>query len=86
MSSTHANTPEAGSEEPVEAGLLVEERRRRICDLLRVHGRVTVEELSRRFSTSAVTVRRLPLMVSVVLVICAMRPSFKFLPPRAEPF
>ena len=57
MSSTHANTPEAGSEEPVEAGLLVEERRRRICDLLRVHGRVTVEELSRRFSTSAVTVR-----------------------------
>ena len=57
MSSTHFNTPTAGSEQPVEAGLLVEERRRRICDLLRVHGRVTVEALSRRFSTSAVTVR-----------------------------
>jgi DeoR family transcriptional regulator, aga operon transcriptional repressor len=57
MSSTQGSTPVADSAEPIEAGLLVEERRRRICDLLRVHGRVTVEELSRRFSTSAVTVR-----------------------------
>jgi DeoR family transcriptional regulator of aga operon len=45
------------AKEPVETGLLLGERRRRICDLLREHGRVTVEDLSRRFSTSAVTVR-----------------------------
>ncbi len=41
----------------VESGLLVEERRRRICDLLREHGRVTVEDLSKRFDTSVVTIR-----------------------------
>jgi DeoR family transcriptional regulator, aga operon transcriptional repressor len=41
----------------VEAGLLLDERRRRICDLLREHGRVTVEDLARRFATSVVTVR-----------------------------
>jgi DeoR family transcriptional regulator of aga operon len=41
----------------VERGLLIEERRRRICDLVREHGRVTVEELSRRFATSDVTIR-----------------------------
>jgi DeoR family transcriptional regulator of aga operon len=40
-----------------ETGLLVEERRRRICELLAEHGRVTVEALSRRFGTSQVTVR-----------------------------
>jgi len=48
---------EAETEDPVETGLLLEERRRRICDLLRAYGRVTVLDLSRRFSTSAVTVR-----------------------------
>ncbi len=42
---------------PVERGLLVDERRRRICDLLKEHGRVTVEELYRRFDTSVVTIR-----------------------------
>ena len=43
--------------EPAEPGLLVEERRRRICDLLHEHGRVTVDALVRRFGTSAVTIR-----------------------------
>jgi DeoR family transcriptional regulator, aga operon transcriptional repressor len=42
---------------PLEPGLLIEERRRRICELLREEGRVTVEDLSRRFDTSAVTIR-----------------------------
>ena len=40
-----------------EHGLLLDERRRAICDLLREHGRVTVAELSRRFRTSPVTIR-----------------------------
>ena len=40
-----------------EAGLLVAERRHRIVDLLREHGRVTVETLVSRFATSAVTIR-----------------------------
>lgn len=53
---------EARAEPPVadsavEAGLLVEERRRRICDLLQERGRVTVIDLARRFATSAVTIR-----------------------------
>jgi DeoR family transcriptional regulator of aga operon len=42
---------------PVEGGLLVDERRRRICDLLREHGRVTVNDLAGRFDTSEVTIR-----------------------------
>ena len=41
----------------IERGLLIEERRRRICDLLREQGRVTVEALARRFGTSQVTIR-----------------------------
>lgn len=41
----------------IEAGLLVKERRRRICDLLQEHGRVTVVSLAQRFATSAVTIR-----------------------------
>lgn len=40
-----------------EPGLLVGERRLRILDLLRDHGRVTVEALSNRFATSTVTIR-----------------------------
>ena len=40
-----------------EPGLLVGERRHRILDLLREHGRVTVEALAGRFATSAVTIR-----------------------------
>jgi DeoR family transcriptional regulator of aga operon len=37
--------------------LLIGERRRRICELLRAEGRVTVEELAERFGTSQVTIR-----------------------------
>jgi DeoR/GlpR family transcriptional regulator of sugar metabolism len=37
--------------------LLIEERRRAILELLKASGRVTVEDLSRRFQVSAVTVR-----------------------------
>jgi DeoR family transcriptional regulator of aga operon len=40
-----------------ESGLLIEERRRRICELLREEGRVTVEALASRFGTSQVTIR-----------------------------
>jgi len=42
---------------PVESGLLIEERRRRICELLVEEGRVTVEGLATRFGTSQVTIR-----------------------------
>src|SRR6185437_14091680 len=45
------------TENAVEEGLLVEERRRRICDLLQERGRVTVVSLARRFATSTVTIR-----------------------------
>ena len=41
----------------VESGLLIEERRRRICGLLREQGRVMVESLATRFGTSQVTIR-----------------------------
>jgi DeoR family transcriptional regulator of aga operon len=37
--------------------LLVEERRRRIMDLLEAQERVTVDELVDRFAVSAVTIR-----------------------------
>lgn len=40
-----------------ERGLLIEERRRRICELLRAEGRVTVDALAARFGTSQVTIR-----------------------------
>jgi DeoR family transcriptional regulator of aga operon len=43
--------------QPVERGLLIEERRRRICELVRAEGRVTVEELALRFGISQVTIR-----------------------------
>jgi DeoR family transcriptional regulator, aga operon transcriptional repressor len=43
--------------QPNERGLLVGERRRRICELLRAEGRVTVEALAARFGTSQVTIR-----------------------------
>jgi DeoR family transcriptional regulator of aga operon len=45
------------AESAVERGLLVDERRRRICDLLQQTGRVTVNALARRFDTSEVTIR-----------------------------
>lgn len=41
----------------VEHGLLIEERRRRICDLVRAEGRVTVDALATRFGISQVTIR-----------------------------
>ena len=41
----------------LETGLLIDERRRRICELLRAQGRVTVEDLARRFGISQVTIR-----------------------------
>jgi len=40
-----------------EHGLMIEERRRRICALLREEGRVTVDALAARFGTSQVTIR-----------------------------
>ena len=40
-----------------ESGLLIEERRRRICELLRAEGRVMVDALATRFGTSQVTIR-----------------------------
>ena len=40
-----------------EQGLLAEERRRRICTLVREQGRVTVGSLATRFGTSQVTIR-----------------------------
>jgi DeoR family transcriptional regulator, aga operon transcriptional repressor len=40
-----------------ERGLMIEERRRRIRELLREQGRVTVESLAARFGISLVTVR-----------------------------
>src|ERR1700716_529150 len=43
--------------DPVETGLLIEERRRRIRELLVESGRVTVEALATRFGTSQVTIR-----------------------------
>jgi DeoR family transcriptional regulator of aga operon len=42
---------------PPEAGLLIAERRRQIRERVETQGRVTVEELSRAFTVSAVTVR-----------------------------
>jgi DeoR family transcriptional regulator, aga operon transcriptional repressor len=41
----------------MEFGLLVEQRRRRIGELVREQGRATVEELAERFGTSLVTIR-----------------------------
>jgi DeoR family transcriptional regulator of aga operon len=41
----------------VEHGLLIEERRRRICELVRAEGRVTVDALAARFGISLVTIR-----------------------------
>jgi DeoR family transcriptional regulator, aga operon transcriptional repressor len=40
-----------------EAGLLIDERRRRICELVRADGRATVDALATRFGISQVTIR-----------------------------
>jgi len=45
------------SAQAMETGLLVEQRRRRIGELVREQGRATVEELAERFGTSLVTIR-----------------------------
>jgi DeoR family transcriptional regulator, aga operon transcriptional repressor len=45
------------SAQEMEFGLLVEQRRRRIGELVREQGRATVEELAERFGTSLVTIR-----------------------------
>jgi DeoR family transcriptional regulator, aga operon transcriptional repressor len=47
----------AATGDDTESGLLVAERRHRIVELLREHGKVTVEALAVRFATSAVTIR-----------------------------
>jgi DeoR family transcriptional regulator of aga operon len=57
-----ASAPPRRKEAPIAApaadiGLAIEERRSRVLALLRSEGRVTVEALSRRFGTSAVTIR-----------------------------
>jgi DeoR family transcriptional regulator of aga operon len=49
--------PRAAAGDDTESGLLVAERRHRIVELLREHGKVTVEALAVRFATSAVTIR-----------------------------
>ena len=57
---THLSTSPAPADTAAtegEPGLLVGERRHRILDLLREHGRVTVDALATRFVTSAVTIR-----------------------------
>lgn len=54
VEAAHTHTFADGHTEP---GLLVAERRHRIMELLRAHGRVTVEALAARFVTSAVTIR-----------------------------
>ena len=60
MQQTHSSTgpaPADTADANGEPGLLVGERRHRILDLLREHGRVTVDALATRFVTSAVTIR-----------------------------
>ena len=49
--------PDRAADQKTELGLLVAERRHRIVDLLREHGRVTVDALAARFGISLVTVR-----------------------------
>jgi DeoR family transcriptional regulator of aga operon len=56
LQDTPRHTPGAGGGDP-EPGQLVAERRHRIVELLREHGKVTVEALAVRFATSAVTIR-----------------------------
>ncbi len=49
--------PPARIEEPVHDGMMAEERRMQILQILRSEGRAKVNELVRRFNTSAVTIR-----------------------------
>jgi DeoR family transcriptional regulator of aga operon len=59
MHPSNLEGPSSRAEAPgaTESGLLVAERRHRIVELLREHGKVTVEALAARFATSAVTIR-----------------------------
>jgi DeoR family transcriptional regulator of aga operon len=56
-SNLEGTTSRAAAGGDTESGLLVAERRHRIVELLREHGKVTVEALAVRFATSAVTIR-----------------------------
>ena len=50
--------PTDDSADPVQIdGMMAEERRTQILKILRANGRVKVDELKRRFRTSAVTIR-----------------------------
>ncbi len=48
---------ESRIEEPLQDGMMAEERRMQILQILRSEGRAKVNELVRRFNTSAVTIR-----------------------------
>ena len=48
---------ESRVEEPLQEGMMAEERRMQILHILRSEGRAKVNELVRRFNTSAVTIR-----------------------------
>ena len=51
-------SPASDSPDPMQIdGLMAEERRTQILMILRANGRVKVDELKRRFRTSAVTIR-----------------------------
>jgi len=57
-SNLEGSSPRAdAADSAAEPGLLVAERRHRIVELLREHGKVTVEALAARFANSAVTIR-----------------------------
>ncbi len=52
-----ANKRGSGAEEPPHEGMMAEERRMQILQILRTEGRAKVNDLVRRFNTSAVTIR-----------------------------
>jgi DeoR family transcriptional regulator of aga operon len=51
------HSAESRVEEPLQDGMMAEERRMQILQILRSEGRAKVNELVRRFNTSAVTIR-----------------------------
>ncbi len=59
MKKDGAEIPTNGTkvEEPLQEGMMAEERRMQILQILRAEGRAKVNELVRRFNTSAVTIR-----------------------------
>jgi DeoR family transcriptional regulator of aga operon len=71
---------------PKQMRLLVEERRRRILDVLNAQERVTVEELVRRFGLSAVTIRGdLDALSSIGAVVRSHGGALKRIEARDEP-